>query len=192
MPDRKPNGDPLETNMPHRRPTCLIGDQHASLETHQRPTCLIRDLTETHMPGWRPIRDQHAFLETDMTHRRPMTCLIGDPWEIHILPKVGLRWCILVSDEACWSPMGLQWGKLVSDQACHLQWVSNEACRSPMGLRWVYNSKNIFVDSNISLFHYALKNVGKSSFIGICTRQRTNFKNGDLDICTQTCVSFAA
>ena len=35
--------DPSETDMPHRRQTCLIGNRHISAETHQRPTCLVRD-----------------------------------------------------------------------------------------------------------------------------------------------------
>ena len=64
----------LQTNMPYRRPTCLIlciptcliGDQPALSETdmpHQRPKCLIGD--------WR------ASSETNMPNRRP-TCLIWD------------------------------------------------------------------------------------------------------------------
>ena len=59
---RRPIGDPTETDMPYRRPTCLI----------LRPTCVIGD-----MPDWRPtclIGDRHVSLET---HRR-LTCLIGD------------------------------------------------------------------------------------------------------------------
>ena len=53
MPDWRLIGD---LDMLHWRPTCLIGDQHALLETeitHRNPTCP---------------------LETDMTHQRP-TCL---------------------------------------------------------------------------------------------------------------------
>ena len=44
-------GDPSETDIPHRRPTCMIRDQH---------TCLIRDTLETNMPNRRPTRDRHA------------------------------------------------------------------------------------------------------------------------------------
>ena len=88
MPDRRPMGDQhalsetrlrptcqmgdlLETNLPHRLPTCLIGYQHALLETHPRPTCMIGDLSETHMPDLRPIGDRHASSETDMHDQRP-------------------------------------------------------------------------------------------------------------------------
>ena len=91
---RKPIGDPLETDMPDQRP---IGDQHAS--------------SETHMLDQVPIGYQHALAET---HWRP-ACLIIDPQEIHILPRVGLRSGISVSDEACRSPMGLRSGMSVSD-----------------------------------------------------------------------------
>ena len=49
--------------------------------------------------------------------------------------SMSLRLGVLVSDQACRSPMrivGLQWGMSVSNEAC----LSNEACRSPMGLWW--------------------------------------------------------
>ena len=47
---RRPIGDPLEAHW-----TCLIRDQHASLEAYQRLTCLIVDPSKTNMPDWRPI-----------------------------------------------------------------------------------------------------------------------------------------
>ena len=63
-------GDLLET---HRRRTCLIGDQHASLETNMP----IGDPLETNMPHRRPTRligDQHGSSEAKMPDPRP----IGD------------------------------------------------------------------------------------------------------------------
>ena len=64
--------------------------------------------------------------------------------------KVGLRsgmFFLWVSEQPWWSQIGLLADMLVSDQACRspirhvsLQWISDEACRSPMrhvGYRWV-------------------------------------------------------
>ena len=134
--------------MPDLRP---IGDWHARSETHRRPTCLIRyqhASSETNMSHRRPIGDQHAWLETN---RRP-TCLMR-----HFCR----RWGMLVSDEACRSPMrhvGLQWGisvsggMLVSDMACpslmghvDLRGVTDQASRSPMGFRWVSDRSPIII-----------------------------------------------
>ena len=64
--NRRPIGDPSETDMPLRRPTCLIptcliGYRHALSEIHRRPTCLIGDrnvVSETDMPHRRPIRNK--------------------------------------------------------------------------------------------------------------------------------------
>ena len=62
-----------ETNMPHRRPTCLIRDRHASSETnmpHRRPTC--------------PIGDRPASSNTNMCNRLPK-CVIRDPSKTDML-----------------------------------------------------------------------------------------------------------
>ena len=81
MPDWRPIRDghaSLENNMHHRRPTCIIGDRHASSETHQRLTCLVRDqlaCLETDMSQGRPNKDQHASSETNQR----LKCLTGDP-----------------------------------------------------------------------------------------------------------------
>ena len=82
-------GDPSDTEMPHWRLRCLIGDWDASLETeipHRRPKCLIGDSLDM----------------LDEACRSPM----------------GLRSGILVSNQLCWSSIrhvGLQLGFLVSD-----------------------------------------------------------------------------
>ena len=81
---RKPIGDPSETDIPHRRPTSLIGDQHPS--------------SETDMPQRRPIGDQHASVET---HRRP-TCLSGDPSETKMPHRKPIRNTCLAQG---WSPI---------------------------------------------------------------------------------------
>ena len=88
------------------------------LETHRRPTCVIGDPSQINMPDWRPISDQHATSETDMSDRRPI--LVGKTYISYGSPirHVGLQW--------------------VSDEACRSTWVFAEACRSPMrhvGLR---------------------------------------------------------
>ena len=75
-------GDPLKTNMPYRRPTCLIRDRLTSSETdmpHRRPTYFIDD--------------RHASSETYMPKRR-LAFLIGDP------AKIGDRhaWSETISD----------------------------------------------------------------------------------------------
>ena len=146
MSDRRPIKDlhaPVVTDIPHWRPTYLIGDPS---ETSK---CFIGDPSETDMPHRRPIWNQHA------------------PWETHWIPT-----CLSVSDEACWglrwvsdqawlSPVVLWSGKLVSNGSSMKQvglwwsmpgcpmglrsgiWrsllkhveVSDQACRSPMGLR---------------------------------------------------------
>ena len=69
MPDRRPQHASSETNMPHRRPTCLIGDPSETEMLGQRPTflikdlhiCLIGDTSETDMHNQRPNRDRHAL-----------------------------------------------------------------------------------------------------------------------------------
>ena len=70
---RRPIGD---LDMPHRRPTCLIGDRHASLETvmpHWRSTCNIRDPSKTDLLGWRPtclISNRHTYLIRNISELR--------------------------------------------------------------------------------------------------------------------------
>ena len=79
----------LETNMPDWRSTCLIGDRHTWFKTDmsdQRLTCLIGDLN---MPDRRPIRDH------DMLHRRPI-------WKRHAPSEtnmLGLRPTCLIRDQ---------------------------------------------------------------------------------------------
>ena len=114
MPDQRPKGDCLawlETNMPNRIPTCLIVYQHAWAKTHWRPTCLIGD----------PQSIRNIYLTSDRlrvknVHIRylntPFKRMIGLPCIWYLL------WC---SDQECWSPIrhvGLRSGMLVSDQAC--------------------------------------------------------------------------
>ena len=79
---------------------------------------------EIDMPDWRPIKDRHAPLVTDIPHRR-LTCLIGD-----ISETSTCRW---VSDQVCLSPVVLRSGMLVSSGSPNRHvGVSNKACQ---GLR---------------------------------------------------------
>ena len=126
MLDRRPVGDWhvwLET---HQRPTCLIRDRHASSETnmpHWRPTCFIGDPSETNMPRWRPIIN--TYLAQGWSPMRHvglwwgMSVSNGSPIR-HVGPWSGMS----VSDQACRSPI----------RHVVLRLVSNQACRSPMGL----------------------------------------------------------
>ena len=140
MPHRRPLHASSETNKPHRRRTCLIGDPSETDLPHRRLTCL-RSLIGilTHLN----ILIFIFFLSTYIY------------WN-NIVGYVGFRW---VSDETC---PGLQW---VSNQACRspigFRWVSHQACWSLMGLRlapiclrWVYDNNNVFVNSpNNAIFH---------------------------------------
>ena len=62
--------------------------------------------------------------ETDKPDRRPKACRSPRGVSVSVVSPirhVGLRWDMLVFDEACQG----------------LRWVSNQACQSPIGLRWV-------------------------------------------------------
>ena len=127
------NNVSLETDMPHWRPIVLIGDQSSWLETnepHRRPMYLIGD----RCTSWRPmylIRDQCTSSETNVRHRRP-TCLIGDPLDM--------------LDQEWQSPLWHVCNRsvnLVSDQACwspmSLQSNISVSNRSPLDSWWVSN-----------------------------------------------------
>ena len=96
---RRPIRDLLETDMPHRRPTCLIRDQHASSETHWRPTCLIRD-------PWSPMGLQSGMLVSDEACRS----------------SIGLWWDLLVSDGSQMRHVGLPMRHI---RYVDLRWVSD-------------------------------------------------------------------
>ena len=66
--------------MPHRRPTRLIGDRHASLETDT--------LHQKHVFDGSPIRYVSIRFDTSAQ-----------------MKHVNLRW---VSDQVCWSPIGFR------------------------------------------------------------------------------------
>ena len=113
-------GVPLETDMPHRRPTSPIEDRHAPpetdmpVETHQRPTGLQS-----------PIRIQtHLFENTHFIH---FLLILYMNKERTLIRHVGLR---LVSDE---SPMGHKSGMQVSDGACRS--LMKHVSKSPKGLQ---------------------------------------------------------
>ena len=103
-------GDPLETDMPDRRP--------------------IGDPSENDMPVWRPMGDldmlhqrtiwnRHAPSKTDMPDRQPIEVSDVSPqayWSP--MGHVGLLLGMSVSDGVCWSPRSLRSGMSVSDGAC--------------------------------------------------------------------------
>ena len=68
-------GDLLETDMPDRRPTCLIGNQNA--------------WTDTEKSDQRPNEDQPCLIK--QVGRSPMR-------------HVGLQWDMSVFNKTCWSP----------------------------------------------------------------------------------------
>ena len=113
---RRPIRDLLETDMPHRRPTCLIRDQHASSETHWRPTCLIRD-------PWSPMGLQSGMLVSDEACRSSIglwwDLLVSDGSQMrHVgLPMrhIGLRWGMSISYRSLFRHVGLQSGMSISD-----------------------------------------------------------------------------
>ena len=133
--------------MSHWRPTCLIRDWHAWLETNP---------------------DQYMYFSwvSDEASRSPMSH-VGLWWGMLVsdmspMRHVGLRWGISVwwgmsfSDEAFQSPMkqvGLRWDMSVSNGSpmrhVGLRRVFNQACRSPKGsptgLRWVYDKSPIII-----------------------------------------------
>ena len=128
--------------MPHWRPTCPIGYQHAPLETdmpvetHWRPRCLRSPIRiHTHMFKYTYFYILFANL---YTCRSPMGCQSR----------------MSVSHEACWFQMGLRWSMLRSPfRHVGLQWVSD---RSRIGLWWVSDgSPIIMIFSWTQKFTYA-------------------------------------
>ena len=124
MPDRKPIRN---LDMPHRRLTCLIGDPSETDIPDRRPTYPIGDQhvpSETDMPV--------------ETHRSP-TCLltpIGIMTHIVKFTYFSILKKCKDSNQACWSLMGLRLGMSVfnglSIRHVCFRWFSDEACR---GLR---------------------------------------------------------
>ena len=89
--------------MSDQRPTYLIGDQHASLETS--------------MPHWRPaclIEEQYASLET---HRPCLIKHVGVPWVYNQAFRLQLG--LLVWNGSSIRHVGLQWvsGRWVYDRS---------------------------------------------------------------------------
>ena len=82
-----------------RRRTCMVRDRNIWSETDipaRRPTCLIEDQSETDILGWRPIEDINACgdpSEIDM------------PAELYNLCFVFILEKCKVSDQACLSPI---------------------------------------------------------------------------------------
>ena len=159
--------DPLETDMPYRRSTCLIidlnmlhwrpiGDRNAPSEIHWRPTFLVGDqhalLESLHYSNInkQKLRVHENFIiirDLSETHQRP----IGDPLKID-MPDRRLIGTVSETDMPDNNNIFLNssfytfrlfiyfgilyWGMRVSDGSSmkHVE-VSDQACWSPMGLR---------------------------------------------------------
>ena len=108
---RGPQHASQETDMPHLRPTCLIGEPSETDKPHRRPKCLrslIRISTRLSILIF--IRLLRIYIY----------------WN-NILGHVGFRW---VYNEAC---RGLRWS--ISRSLMKYVKVFDQACQSPMGLR---------------------------------------------------------
>ena len=127
--------DPSETEMPDRRPICLIRD---SSETS---TCFIKDPSETNMPHWRLTCIVYKYAKSIYKKVRLNKYLISE---------CIMQACVFdESPQACQSPMG----------HVGVWWGSDLACRSPMSLRsgMSVSDNNIFVNSCVGTWHPNIK-----------------------------------
>ena len=137
--------------MPHRRPTCPIGDRHAPSETdmpHRRPICPIGDRYacgdpwETNMPA-KSDKNVNTYLVKYINFFFTFCLLICIYWKNvrtpirhacwSLIRNVGLRSNMPVSDGSLISHVGLRWISYRSTMGLRSGMLVSDG--SPRGLR---------------------------------------------------------
>ena len=113
----------LKTDMPHRKPSCIIEDPS---DIHQRPMFKHVSLIMSHVGLQCGMSVSYTHVGLWYACRSPIRMLVSNETCWSPMRHVGLQWSISISDVACWFPKGLPWMDRTGLNRTGLDWPGKD------------------------------------------------------------------